>query len=139
MTEIKVAHSYKIYEPVSMIPARGWCAMYACEHARDNKNDSRRVRYTYIETLVAFVLTRIHRVDVYENGAETTATAEEARIMGYAADDIGGICPAEEADNFIGYLAPGARIPDHAEWRAKEYVLSHESESTEQESTDENP
>ena len=131
MSVVKVAHSYKIYEPVSIIPARGWGAMYACEHAHDDGYNSERIRYTYIETLVAFAITKIHYVDVYENGTEAITTAEEIRIVGYAAGDTFDICPAEEADNFIGYLTPGARIPDYAEQRAKEYMLSHEKESAE--------
>jgi hypothetical protein len=114
MTKIKVAHSYKTYEPVSMIPARGWCMVYACDDKR---------RYALVKELVAFVITKICRTDVYENGVE--ATNERVRIVGYVAGGV-GIYPAEGADDFIGYLSPGARIPDHMEQRAKEYVLANE-------------
>jgi len=118
MTTITISRSYKTYEPVSMIPARGWCMVYACDDKR---------RYALAKELVAFVLTKKYHVDIYDNGTRIVHD-EETCIVGYAASDI-GTHPAEEADNFIGYLAPGAKIPDHMEQRAREYV-AHQAVGT---------
>lgn len=115
MTKIKVAHSYKTYEPVSMIPISGWRAVYAYQDEG---------RYAHSELLIALVLTRICQILVYENGKEVTSEST-ITIVGYVAGEL-SILPAEEAHNFMGYLAPGARISDHVKQRAREYILANE-------------
>ena len=125
MTKVKIARSYETYEPTSMLPADGWKAVFAYYDDEEG--------YAHTSPLVAFALTKICHVDIYENGHETTD--EEICIVGYTASDI-GIHPAEEAHNFMGYLAPGMRILDHMEQRAKKYVLASK---TAKEPTNESP
>lgn len=113
MTELKITRSYKTYEPISLLPADDWRAVFAY----DNEG-----RYAHATTMIAFALTKVCYIDVYENGYE--ATSEEVQIMGYTASDI-GIHPAKGSHNFTGYLAPSKGIPDHMEQQAKEYVLAN--------------
>jgi len=128
MTAIVISRSYKTYEPVSMIPANCWHAVYA--YLNDGK-------YAHAEVLVAFVLTKKYHVDIYDNGTRIVHD-EETCIVGYAASDI-STHPAEEADNFMGYLAPGAKIPDHMEQRAREYVSRQQAVGTTKGDHDESP
>jgi len=120
-----------------MIPAGGWQAVYAYRGVIGG-------RYAHAHSLVALVLAEEEWVTVHENGRRETTQAGR-RIVGYDPDAHGIISPASEANNFIAYLAPGVPIPDSMERAAKEYVLSHESESesasesTEPESTSESP
>lgn len=113
MTELKITRSYKTYEPISLLPADGWRAVYACENGH---------RYIHIKPLVAFALTKICYTNIYENGTGTTD--EESHIVGYVAGEI-TIYPAEKTDDFMGYLAPDTTISNRMEQWAKEYVLAN--------------
>ena len=127
----QLRRSYNSYKPISMIPASGWQAVYAYYDERDSK-------YAHAEPLMVFVLAERERTIVHENGRRET-TNEGNHIMGYNLVEGTMISPVDIASNFIAYLAPCAPIPDYMEQEAKEYVLSHESESTERESTNESP
>jgi len=118
-----------------MIPAGGWRAVYAYRETGEVR-EVRRGKYAHAEPLMALVLAEKEWTTVHENGRQE-AIREGRCIVGYDSDDCGVTSPANEADNFIAYLAPGAPIPDSMEQAAKEYVLSHERESAKQESTNE--
>ena len=128
----KTSRSYSSYKPISMIPAGGWQAVYAYRETSEIHDD----RYAHAHSLMALVLAEEEWVTVHENGRREI-TQEGKCIVGYDPDAHGIISPASKADNFIAYLAPGVLIPDSMEQAAKEYVLSRESESAEEESTNE--
>ena len=123
---MEVISSHETYEPMGgLLPAHGWRAVFAYDDGSDERDGK---RFAHAEPMVAFALTRTCEVCRYENGIQTNGP-EEIHIVGYTASDI-GIHPAEESDNFMGYLAPGTVISNHVEQRAKKYVLAHEIETT---------
>jgi len=109
----KVSRFDRTYKPLSMIPASGWQSVYAEYHEDDR-------RYARVEPLVAFALTEVCLVCVYENGDEEI-TARNISVLGYVAGPV-NIYPAEKATNFIGYIASGVRIPGHMRREARKYV-----------------
>ena len=125
----KARRGYSSYKPISMIPAGGWQAVYAYYDERDSK-------YAHAGPLIALVLAERERTIVHENGRRETTNKGNC-IMGYNLVEGTMISPVDIASNFIAYLAPGALIPDYMEQEAKEYMLSHEDESAEEESTNE--
>lgn len=113
----KVRDTYNDYEPLSLIPANGWQAVYAI---RDESDGEKGAIFAHASPLMAFALSRVTRTWVYENG-RTREEHEGNSVVGLdAADAV--IAPVEEAANFVGYLAPGEPIPAWMEQDAREHV-----------------
>ena len=102
------------YEPLSMIPANGWQAVYA---TRSDSDAEKGAVFAHAIPLVAFVLTRVTETRVYEDGTEEV-TGDFRAIVGYDAHD-GSIDPVEKTSNLISYLPPGRPIPDWMEQQAR--------------------
>lgn len=113
----KVKRRYTTYEPLSLIPANGWQAVYA---SRDESEDENEATFAHANPLVAFAVAKATETRVYEDGR--TEEADTWRdVVGYDAGDK-TIDLVAEVDNFIGYLAPGESIPEWMEQQAREYV-----------------
>jgi len=105
------------YEPLSMIPANGWQAVYAWGDEGDaEKGDV----CAHASPLVAFVLAKVTVARIYEDGTEEVTDYFPA-IVGYDAGSP-GIVPAEKAPNFVAYLPPGEPIDSFLKEAAREWV-----------------